>query len=180
VLAEKSVALDEVEKTIVAIVHYFGNVSLRLLNKAFAYIALKRPELAQHVVVGEHGYIIEDWRERLAKLEAAGLVHVVGGGKWPRIEKAGSFEVPGDLLPILERAKKIVERYGVEGLRRLVEKKTLLSGVEYLYLGHKMSEMLERARRIHEEEEAFRRECPWCPTVEEFLRIRRRLEHVSD
>ena len=179
-LAEKSVALDEVEKTIAAIVHYFGNVSLRLLNKTFAYIALKRPELAQHVVVGEHGYIIEGWRERLAKLEKAGYIRVVGDGKWPRIEKAGSFEVPGDLLPILERVKKMVERYGVEGLRRLVEKKTLLSGVEYLYLGHKMSEMLERARHIHEEEEKFRRECPWCPTVEEFLQERKRLERVSD
>jgi len=180
VLAEKSVALDEVEKTIAAIVHYFGNVSLRLLNKAFAYVALKMPELAQHVVVGEHGYIIEGWRERLAKLEAAGLVHVVGGGKWPRIEKAGSFEIPGDLLPILERAKKIVEKYGVEGLRRLVEKKTLLSGVEYEFIGHKMTEVLEYARQVREEIERNRAECPWCPTVEEFLQIRRRLEHVSD
>jgi len=180
VLTEKSVTLDEVERTIVAIVHYFGDVSLRLLNKAFAYIALKRPELAQHVVVGEHGYVIEGWREHLAKLEAAGLVHVMGGGKWPRVEKAGSFEVPGDLLPILKRVKKIVEKYGVEGLRRLVEKKTLLSGVEYLYLGHKMSEMLERAQRICEEEEKFRKECPWCPTVEEFLQERKHLERVSD
>jgi len=179
-LVERDVELDKVDEVILAIVHYFGGVSLRLLNKAFAYVALKRPELAQHVVVGEHGYIIEGWRERLAKLEKAGYIRVVGGGKWPRIEKAGSFEVPGDLLPILERVKKIVEKYGVEGLRRLVEKKTLLSGVKYLYLGHKMSEMLERARRIHEEEEKFRRECPWCPTVEEFLQERKRLERVSD
>jgi len=179
-MVQENMAIDDVERTIAAIVHYFGSVSLRLLNKAFAYIALERPELAQYVVVGDYGYIIENYRERLAKLEAAGLVRLSREGKWPRIEKAGSFEIPSDLLPILERAKKIVEKYGVEGLRRLVEKKTLLSGVKYLYLGHKMSEMVERARRIHEEEEAFRRECPWCPTVEEFLQERKRLERVSD
>jgi len=179
-LAEKSVTLDEVERTIVAIVHYFGNVSLRLLNKAFAYVALKRSELAEHVVVGEHGYIIEGWRERLAKLEAAGLVRLSREGKWPRMEKAGSFEIPSDLLPILERVKKIVEKYGVEGLRRLVEKKTLLSGVKYEFIGHKMTEVLEYARQVREEIKRNRAECPWCPTVEEFLQIRRCLEHVSD
>jgi len=179
-MVQKNMIIDNVERTIAAIVHYFGSVSLRLLNKAFAYVALERPELAEHVVVGDYGYIIENYSERLAKLEKAGLVRIVGGGKWPRIERAGSFEIPSDLLPILGRVKKIVDKYGVEGLRRLIEKKTLLSGVKYLYLGHKMSEMLERARRIHEEEEKFRRECPWCPTVEEFLQERKQLEHVSE
>jgi len=39
---------------------------------------------------------------------------------------------------------------GVKELRRPVEKKTLLSGDKYLHLGHKMSEILERVRHIHE------------------------------
>jgi len=180
VVVRKNMTLGDVERTIAAIVHYFGSVSLRLLNKAFAYVALERPELAEHVVVGDYGYIIENYRERLAKLEAAGLVRIVGGGKWPRIERAGSFEIPSDLLPILERAKKIVEKHGVEGLRRLVEKKTLLSGVKYEFIGHKMTEVLEYARQVREEIKRNRERCPGCPSVEEFLRIRRRLEHVSD
>jgi len=80
--------LDQVDITIASIIHHLSDhlphlkgISLRLLNKAFAYVALKRPELAEHVVVGEHGYVIEGWRERLARLEAVGLVRIVGSGK---------------------------------------------------------------------------------------------------
>jgi len=180
VLAKKDMELDDVDEVIVAIVHYFGSVSLRLLNKAFAYIAMEKPELAEHVVVGDHGYIVERYRERLAKLKTAGLMRLIEEGRTMRIERAGVFEIPKELVLILERIRRIVERRGVEGLRRLVEEETLLSGVKYLYIGHKMSEVLERARRVREEVERNKEECPWCPTVEEFLEERRRLEHVSE
>jgi len=79
-IAKKNM-LDDVERTIVAIVHHFGSVSLKLLNKAFAYIALEKQKLAEHVVVGDYGYIIENYRERLAKLEKAGYIRVVWSGK---------------------------------------------------------------------------------------------------
>ncbi len=172
--------LNSVDATIVAIVHYFGSASLRLLNKAFAYIALERRELAEHVVVGDHGYLIEGYKERLAELERAGFVRVVAEGKTMKIEKMGTFEIPEDLVPLLERVKRIVEKYGVEGLRRIVEERTRLAGVKYMYIGHRMRGVLERLQRVNEEVERNRQECSWCPTVEEFLRERRRLERVSD
>jgi len=173
--------MDKVDEVLAAIVHYFGSTSVRKLNKVFAYLALKIPELADYVVVGHHGYIVERYKERLKRLEAMGLLCIVEkGGRVREVERRGSFEVPEELSSLLAEAAEILERRGIVGLMRLVEQKTGLAGLKYEYVGRKMSEVVAEWRKMLEEVEENRRKCPRCPTVRDFLEARRSLEGISE